>query len=144
MKYRNIFLLTIGLLLSLAVHAQKLTVESMQVTNNLSASQYRRADLNGEPCGFVKVCLTVVGATFEGSVIQPLTTFNLTLVMQQTGGVVQTQKLTINYTPTNAIVLVDSKTYTGNGHVELALPVGSHDSLNSCRWQHLWLSQYPE
>ena len=72
MKYRNIFLLTIGLLLSLAVHAQKLTVENMQVTNDLSASQYRRADLNGEPCGLVKVSLAAVGATFEGSVIQPV------------------------------------------------------------------------
>ena len=72
MKYRNIFLLTIGLLLSLTVHSQKLTVENMQVTNDLSASQYRRADLNGEPCGLVKVSLAAVGATFEGSVIQPV------------------------------------------------------------------------
>ncbi len=72
MNYRNIFLLTLGLLLSLAVHAQKLTVESMQVTNDLSASQHRQADRNNEPCGLVKVSLATVGATFEGNVIQPV------------------------------------------------------------------------
>lgn len=59
--------------------------------------------------------------------LQGKTTYRLTLLMPQAGGVAQTQKLPINYTPTNAIVLVDSKTYTGNGHVELTLPVGSHD-----------------
>ena len=72
MKYRNIFLLTIGLLLSFAVHAQKLTVESMQVTNDLSASQHRRADHNNELCGLVKVSLATTGATFEGNVIPPV------------------------------------------------------------------------
>ena len=55
-----------------AISAQKLTVESMQVTNDLSASQYRRADRNSEPCGLVKVCLATAGATFEGNVIQPV------------------------------------------------------------------------
>ena len=54
------------------MHAQELTVESMQVTNDLSASQYRRADLNGEPCGLVKVRLATLGATFEGNVIPPV------------------------------------------------------------------------
>ncbi len=72
MNYRNIFLLTLGLLLSLAVHAQELTVKGMQATSDLSASQYRRPDLNGEPCGLVKVSLATTGATFEGSVIQPV------------------------------------------------------------------------
>ena len=37
------------------------------------------------------------------------------------------QKLIIDYTPKDAMVLVDSKPYQENGHVELFLPLGSHD-----------------
>ena len=59
--------------------------------------------------------------------LQALTTYVLTLLMPQAGGVIQTQKLTINYTPANAMVLVDSKPYKGNGRVEVTLPVGSHN-----------------
>lgn len=36
------------------------------------------------------------------------------------------QKLTLNYTPEHAMVLIDSKPYHGNGHIELQLPVGEH------------------
>ena len=40
---------------------------------------------------------------------------------------IKTQKVTINYTPANAMVLVDSKPYKGNGHIETELPVESHN-----------------
>ena len=70
MKYRNIFLLAISLLLSLAVHAQKLTVEGMTASSvDLSASQFERKDLAGQVCGMVKVQLAAAGAQFEGNVI---------------------------------------------------------------------------
>ena len=59
--------------------------------------------------------------------VEQKTTYVLTLVMPQGSAPVQTQKLTINYTPTTAIVVVDSKSYQGNGSVEVELPVGSHD-----------------
>lgn len=36
------------------------------------------------------------------------------------------QKLTLNYTPEHAMVLIDSKPYRGNGHIEMELPVGEH------------------
>ncbi len=36
------------------------------------------------------------------------------------------QKLVINYTPANAMVLIDSKPYKGNGRIETELPVGEH------------------
>lgn len=36
------------------------------------------------------------------------------------------QKLVINYTPTNAMVLIDSKPYRGNGRIETELPIGEH------------------
>lgn len=36
------------------------------------------------------------------------------------------QKLVINYTPANAMVLIDSKPYRGNGRIETELPVGEH------------------
>ena len=70
MKYRNIFLLTIGLMLSFTVHAQKLTVERMTASSiDLSASQFERKDLTGRACSLVKVQLAAVGAQFEGNVI---------------------------------------------------------------------------
>ena len=54
--------------------------------------------------------------------VEGKTTYVLTLAVP-----VQMQKLTVNYTPLNAIVLIDSKPYQGNGHLELELPVGSYD-----------------
>lgn len=36
------------------------------------------------------------------------------------------QKFTLNYTPEHAMVLIDSKPYRGNGHIEMQLPVGEH------------------
>ena len=90
---RQIILISISLLLTLAVHAQELTIDGMKVTNDLSASQYRRMDLNKEPCGLVKVRLAEAGASFEGNVIKPfnipriqsLTTYALTLLKPATG-----------------------------------------------------------
>ena len=58
--------------------------------------------------------------------IEGKVTYKLTLLMPQTAAPLQTQKLTINYTPANAMVLVDSKLYEGKGRVELDLPVGNH------------------
>lgn len=150
--------------------AQELTIKGMSATNDLSASQYRRNDINGEPCALIKVQLATEGATFEGNVITPvdyksgeywvymtkgskemrikhpkflpchvtfgefginngvtsLTTYTLTLLMPGNAPV-QKQKLIVNYTPKNAMVIINSKTYSGNGHVELELPIGSYD-----------------
>ena len=55
-----------------AMLAQELTVKGMQATNDLSASQQRRQDLNGEPCALVKVQLAATDVTFEGNVIPPV------------------------------------------------------------------------
>ncbi len=150
--------------------AQELTIKDMSATNDLSASQYRRNDINGEPCALIKVQLATEGATFEGNVITPvdyksgeywvymtkgskemrikhpkflpchvtfgefginngvtsLTTYTLTLLMPGNAPV-QKQKLIVNYTPKNAMVIINSKTYSGDGHVELELPIGSYD-----------------
>ena len=72
MYVRQLLLLTMSLLLSLMAQAQKLTIEGMQATNDLSASQQRRQDLNGEPCALVKVQLAATDVTFEGNVIPPV------------------------------------------------------------------------
>lgn len=70
MKYRNLLLLTVSLLLAIAVHAQKLTVERMMASSvDLSASQFERKNLAGQACGLLKVQLAAVGAQFEGNVI---------------------------------------------------------------------------
>ena len=66
---RKIRALLCFLLVSLGVHAQKLTVDGMQVAPmDLSASQYERKDLAGQACGLVKVQLADEGAQFEGNV----------------------------------------------------------------------------
>ena len=71
MKTRSIILLFIWLV-SANLQAQKLTVQGMKATNDLSASQERRKDLNNEMCGLVKVRLAEKNATFEGNVIPPV------------------------------------------------------------------------
>lgn len=73
MKYRNLFLLTICLLLSIPAFAQKLIVERMAASpSDISASQYRRVNLAGEACALVKVQLAIANVSFEGNVIQPV------------------------------------------------------------------------
>ena len=59
--------------------------------------------------------------------LQALCTYTLSLNMAQGTTSVQTQKLTIDYTPASAMVVVDSEPHQGNGHLEFNLPVGSHD-----------------
>ena len=54
--------------------------------------------------------------------IEGKATYTLTLLLGE-----KMQKLIIDYTPKDAIVLVDSKPYQRDGHLELTLPVGSHD-----------------
>ena len=58
--------------------------------------------------------------------VQGKAAYVLTLLMPQAGSVVQMQKLTINYTPATAMVIVDSRVRRGNGRLELELPVGEH------------------
>ena len=59
--------------------------------------------------------------------LQSLCTYTLSLSMLQGTASIQLQKLTIDYTPANAMVVVDSEPHQGNGHLEFNLPVGSHD-----------------
>ena len=171
MKMKYLLLTICSLLLAMTAGAQKLTVEKMEVAPmDLSASTQPRNDLNGNPCGLVKVLFPTVGVTFEGNVlgdaefksgeywvymsegsymlnvkhpnfyplmvnfrdygikrVEEKTTYVLTLVMPQGNAHVKKQKLTINYSPANAIVVIDSKSYQGNGRLEVELPVGSHD-----------------
>lgn len=50
--------------------AQNLTVSSMTAASmDISASQYERKDVNGDPCALIKVQLPAIGARFEGNVI---------------------------------------------------------------------------
>lgn len=71
MKTKSIIILLVCLVSS-HIQAQKLTVQGMKATNDLSASQERRKDLNNEMCGLVKVRLAEKNATFEGNVIPPV------------------------------------------------------------------------
>lgn len=59
--------------------------------------------------------------------VEGKTTYVLTLLMPQGLVPEQTQKLTINYSPANAMVIIDSTPHQGNGHLEVELPVGSHN-----------------
>ena len=58
--------------------------------------------------------------------VQPKTTYVLTLLMPQPMQEVKKQKLVINYTPVEAMVLIDSKPYSGRGRVEAELQLGEH------------------
>ena len=63
-------LLIIACFLCCNLSAQKLSVESMTaLPMDVSASQYERKDLNGQPCALVKVQLATMGAKFEGNVV---------------------------------------------------------------------------
>ena len=69
----------------------------------------------------------VVFSNFGVDKVKALQTYNLTLLLPQAAAKTQTQKLTINYSPADAMVLVDSKPYQGKGRIEVKLPVGNHD-----------------
>ena len=71
MSFRTAILI-VTLVFQLPILAQELAVKEMKATNDLSASQYRRNDLNGQPCALVKVLLATTGATFEGNFIPPV------------------------------------------------------------------------
>ena len=60
-----------------------------------------------------------------GITVQKLVTYKLVIDVPTTD--IPTQKFIIDYSPANAIVIVDSKSYQGNGHIELTLPIGTHD-----------------
>ena len=66
------YLLLFMLVVPLNIRAQKLFVERMSVTKDISASQLRRLDANGDPCGLIKVQLAANDAKFEGNVIPPV------------------------------------------------------------------------
>ena len=70
--------------------------------------------------------LQVVFKEYGIEKVSAKTTYNLSVLLPQASQP-QTQKLTINYSPATATVLIDSKFYKGSGRVEAMLPVGSHD-----------------
>lgn len=66
----------------------------------------------------------VVFKDYDIKEVKSKVTYNLTLVAPNSS----VQKFTIRYSPTNAIVLIDSKPYSGkNGLVTATLPTGQHD-----------------
>ena len=69
---RNIFIILLTWLMCGQAEAQKLTIQGMKATNDLSASQERRKGFNNEMCGLVKVRLAEKNATFEGDIIPPV------------------------------------------------------------------------
>lgn len=54
---------------SLTVCSQTLKVTKFEQTNDLSASRFEKRDINGVPCGLVKVWFPVTDARFVGNVI---------------------------------------------------------------------------
>ena len=69
---KKTFTLTLVFFVTLlnAAVAQELTIKSMTAAPmDLSASQYERKDLAGQPCGLVKVQLATMGAKFEGNIV---------------------------------------------------------------------------
>ena len=56
-------------MLSLTAVAQKLTVESFELTTSLDGKKYARLDANDDGCALIKVALARPGAVFEGNVV---------------------------------------------------------------------------
>ena len=98
MKTKSIILL-LFCLVSSHIQAQKLTVQGMKATNDLSASQDRRKDLNNEMCGLVKVRLAEKNATFEGNIIPPVIYKNGEYWVYMTKGSKELHILHPNYVP---------------------------------------------
>ena len=69
---RLAWMLLLWVMTAVGAVAQDLTVREMRATNDISASRFRRTDLNGDPCALVKVRLAAEGAKFEGNVIPPV------------------------------------------------------------------------
>ena len=53
-------------------------------------------------------------------------TYTLTLVIPQASASVREQTLIINYSPADAMVLIDSEPYQGKGRIEKSFPLGNH------------------
>ena len=67
---RSIFIIFLIVCSFLTVHAQEMTVKSMQVQPmDLSARVNGRMDHNNEPCALIKVELAVPDAVFEGNIV---------------------------------------------------------------------------
>ena len=69
---KKIFILTILFVLvaSIKVFSQALQVTSFKQTSDLTASRFEKTDINGEPCGMIKVGLPLADAKFVGNVIE--------------------------------------------------------------------------
>jgi hypothetical protein len=55
---------------SLKVFSQTLKVTSFKQTNDLTASRVEKRDINGIPCGLIKVWLPITDAKFVGNVVE--------------------------------------------------------------------------
>lgn len=55
---------------SLKVFSQPLKVTSFKQTNDLTASRIEKRDINGNPCGLIKVWLPITDAKFVGNVVE--------------------------------------------------------------------------
>ena len=65
---------------TLGVAAQTLKVSDFhQDPSDLTARAKQELDLNGTPCGLIKVSLSVPDAKFEGDIIKPVSYTHLTL-----------------------------------------------------------------
>ncbi|MGM9799924.1 MAG: formylglycine-generating enzyme family protein [Muribaculaceae bacterium] len=70
MVFKSVMMVILLSVLSFSASGQKMTVEGMTAKPfDISASKYKRYDLNNQPCALVKVLLAAKGATFEGNVI---------------------------------------------------------------------------
>lgn len=66
---KRLLFLILSALLSLSAMAQKLTVESFELTTSLDGKKYARLDANDDGCALIKVALARPGAVFEGNVV---------------------------------------------------------------------------
>lgn len=63
---------------------------------------------------------------YEISGLESNRVYELVIETPNNATITSSQKLIMNYNPTNAMVLIDSKPYKGNGRIEIVLPIGEH------------------
>ena len=76
---------------------------------------------------FLPLHVNFVDHGMKRSGVKGKQTYTLTITMPQTSASAPPQQLNINYTPANAMVLIDSKPFQANGRLEVLLPVGTHE-----------------
>ena len=70
MKKLNFLIILLVFCTSFKVHSQTLRVADFKQTKDLSASRFEKTDINGVPCGLIKIWVSETDVKFVGNVVE--------------------------------------------------------------------------